>query len=324
MDTARSWLRVAMAVVGVLTLAFYVATAYLLTVALRLLWANRPDPVAFVALLVVTGLLSGYLTYRFGTGNALAGLDARELPPHRAPGVYRIRDDLADAMNCPAPSVYVARLGEPNALVLGGRTPATVVDYSLFTLLEPDEFEAVLAHEFAHLEAGHGLAQTLAYSGVRTLVGVVSLALVPLSFVLRGFAAGLALLRGRPSDWQRTTPGRLHVALAQSLTLLLLAMTVFVRAYSRRQEHAADDRAVEVTGRPLALARALRKIERSSEFRFPFEWLSAPPEEEHPLSRLLSTHPSLDERIERLREKATQADHGSDDGGNWTRIRVGD
>ena len=313
-----------MAVVGVVTLAFYGAAAYLLAVALRAVWANRPNPLALVALLVATGLLSGYLTYRFGTGNALAGLDARELPRSRAPGVYRIRDGLAGAMNCPAPSVYVARLGEPNALVLGGRTPAFVVDYSLFTLLEPDEFEAVLAHEFAHLEAGHGLAQTLAYSAVRTLVGVVALALAPLSFVLRGFAGGFALLQGRPADWQRTTPGRLRIALAQSLTLVLLAMTVFVRAYSRRQEHAADDRAVEVTGRPLALARALRKIERSSDHPFPFEWLSAPREEEHPLSRLLSTHPSLDERIDRLREKAARADRGSDDGGDWTRIRVRD
>lgn len=324
MEKPGSGLRIAMAAVGVVTLAFYGAAAYFLAVAVRVVWANRPDPLALATLLVASGLISGYLTYRFGTGNALAGLDARKLPRYRAPGVYRIRDRLARAMDCPAPPVYVARLGEPNALVLGGRTPAFVVDYSLFALLEPDEFEAVLAHEFAHLEAGHGFAQTLAYSAIRTLVGVVALALAPLSFVLRGFAGGFALLQGRPADWQRTTPGRLRIALAQSLTLVLLALTVFVRAYSRRQEHAADDRAVEVTGRPLALARALRKIERSSDRRFPFEWFAPPREEEHPLARLLSTHPSMDERVDRLREKAERDDRGSGDGGNWTRIRVGD
>ncbi|MEM4780176.1 MAG: M48 family metalloprotease [Halalkalicoccus sp.] len=79
--------------------------------------------------------------------------------------------------------------------------------------------------------------------------------------------------------------------------------TALVRARTRRREFAAADRAAEVTGDPLALARALRRIERAAQprvgpFRIPVE------PEEHPLERVLSTHPPTDERVERLAERA--------------------
>ncbi|QLG62932.1 M48 family metallopeptidase [Halorarum salinum] len=316
-------MRVAMAVVGLATLGFYAVAALLVYLGARALWANRPDPVAFAVLLAAAALASGLLTYRLGPRNALEGLDARELPPNRAPAVYRIRDRLAGATNVPPPRVYVARLGEPNALTLGGRTPALVVDYSLFSLLAADEFEAVLAHEFAHLEVGDGLFQTLAYSVVHSLVGVVALALAPLGFVLRGFGVGIALVGGRPGDWRATPPGRLRTALERALTLLLVGLTALVRAHSRRREHAADDRAAAVTGNPLALARALRKIDRSTGFRFPFAPLSPRRRESGPVGRLLSTHPSVDERIERLEAAAARMERERRER-DWTRIPVRD
>ena len=312
-----------MAAVGVITLATYTVVAYLLYAAVQFVWINRPDPVTFGVLLLAATAVSGYLTYRFGTERALVGLDARPLPRERTPGIYRIRDRLAETMGIPAPALYVARLGEPNALALGGDRPALVLDYTLFGLLDPAEMEGVLAHELAHVEGHDGLTQTLAYSLVQTVVGSVALVLTPLAFVAGGFARGLALVGGRPDAWYRTAPGRLRTGLLQGITLLLVGLTAFVRAYSRSREHAADDRAVEVTGRPLALARALRKIDGASGgvplpplYRLPH----AEREREHPLVRLLSTHPPMDERIDRLRARASDVEYERES--RWTRIPI--
>ncbi len=297
-----------MAVAGVATIAFYAVAASLVARLAGFVWANRPDLLTLAWAFLAATLLSGYLTYRFGTGRTLAGLDARELPRERAPSVHRIVDALSAEMDVSRPRVYVARLDEPNALALGGRPPALVVDYSLFRLLSAAELEGVLAHEFAHIEGRDGLVQTLGHSVVHTAVGLVALALVPLAFVAGGFARGLALVRGEPGRWHHTVPGRLRVGLAQVLTLLLIGLTVFLRAYSRRREHAADDRAVEVTGRPLALARALRKIDRAREGGFPLAPLyRRDASEQHPIGRLLSTHPPMEERVERLRRRAAEA-----------------
>ncbi|WP_284014296.1 M48 family metallopeptidase [Halobaculum litoreum] len=305
---AGTGLRWAMVVAGALTIAFYAVAAVVVWEGVRFLWANRPAPTTVAAVFVGATLLSGYLTYRIGTGRALAGLDARELPRAAAPAVHRIVDDLATAMELDRPRVFVARLGEPNALALGGHTPALVLDYSLFRVLTPAELEAVLAHEFAHIEGRDGLVQTLAHSFVQTLVGTVALAVTPVAFLAGGFARGLALVRGAPDRWHRTVPGRIRVGLERVLTLLLFGLTLSLRAYSRRREHAADDRAVAVTGRPLALASALRKIDDAIDSAFPFApvYRSAKPEPST-LVRLLSTHPPMDERIERLRRTAEES-----------------
>ncbi len=331
-----------MAVAGLFTLGFYTIAAYVVTGAVRFLWANRPDPATVAAVFLAATLLSGYLTYRLGTGRALAGVDARELPRAAAPALHRIVDDLAAAMDLERPRVYVARLGEPNALAIGGHDPALVVDYTLLRLLTAAELQGVLAHEFAHIEGRDGLVQTLGHSLVQTVVGAVALAVTPVAFLAGGFARGLALLRGAPHRWHRTFPGRVRIGLEQVLTLLLFGLTLFLRAYSRHREHAADDRAVAVTGRPLALASALGKIDDAGDRTFPFAPLYRGSEfEESALGRLLSTHPPMDERIGRLRARAEDASRGDDgdrDGvtppgrvravrpnredDGWTRIRI--
>ncbi|MFB6073721.1 MAG: M48 family metallopeptidase [Haloarculaceae archaeon] len=292
--------RLVSAVAGVSVLAGYLLVAYLAVRLLTLLWLAPPDPLATVAAVVVGALVLGYLSYRFGTYRLERSLRAVELTPARAPGYYRCLEALAGEMNVPVPRVLVARLPAPNAFTVGGGNGTLVFDERLFGLLDPDEMDALLAHELAHLEGRDALLQSLAYSLAQVLVVLVGLLVLPVVLLAGGLARGWALLIGRPERWQQSPLGRLQTRSLQALGALGFLATLALLAHSRRREYAADRRAATVTD-PLALARALRTLQRAAD---PDRGLLTPllihGDDENPLSRLLSTHPPMDERIDRL------------------------
>lgn len=295
-----------MAVIGTLLLVAYVGAAILAYEILSFLWRRPPDLTSALFTIGAVTVLAAYLSYRFGTRQLLAGLDATEIEPRQAPGFFRRLERLTSAMEVDRPRVAVARLGVPNAFALGGvRSGVLVFDTSLFRILSPAEREAILAHELAHLETYDALVQTLAYSALRTIVGLLMIPLIPLLLFVVGLARGWAWIRGRPESWSRNPVLIVYYWASLVVTLLAVGLTLVVRAHSRRREFAADDRAVEVTGKPLALARALRKIERASgRERGLLSTLYVKGDEEGVLSRLLSTHPPMDDRIERLLDRA--------------------
>ncbi|WP_436923418.1 M48 family metallopeptidase [Halosimplex amylolyticum] len=300
-------LRGLMAVVGVVTLAVYLAGAYLAYLFARSVWALRPSLSTLALYLAVTTVVFAFVSYQVGTAQILRDLQVWQLPEGRAPALYRRLDAYSAQMRIDRPDVLVAEMGQPNALALGGGLGAghIVVDRRLFGLLTLDELSAICAHELAHIERKDSLVQTFGYSAMQTLSGVVVLVLAPILVVGAGVARGVAWIRGRPEAWSRTVPGRLQRAVAGSVSLVFFALTLALLAHSRRREFAADDRAAEVTGDPIALARALRKIERAS--RSPWSLLSplyVNGEEEGPLTRMLSTHPATDERVERLLDRS--------------------
>ncbi|MFB6138849.1 MAG: M48 family metallopeptidase [Halosimplex sp.] len=300
-------LRGLMVVVGVLTLAVYLAGAYLVSVLARELWAIRPSLSTLALYLGALTVAFAFVSYQVGTARILRDLRAWELPVDRGRPLYDRLDAYSAAMNVERPTVLVAEMGQPNALALGGGFGRghVVVDRRLFRLLTLEELSAICAHELAHIERRDSLVQTFGYSLLQTLSGVVFLALAPLLAVGAGLARGVALVRGRPEAWPRTVPGRLQRGVVGAVSLAFFALTLALLAHSRRREFAADDRAAAVTGDPLALARALRKIERAS--RSPWSLLSplyVHGEDEPPLTRWLSTHPDTDERVERLLARA--------------------
>jgi heat shock protein HtpX len=296
-------LRLAMVVVGVTLFALYAVLAGALYLLLDgfVRGLTRVDVAFTLGLVVVFTLAFGVSSYRFATERLLAGLDARELSPEEAPELRRRVRSLAAELDIDPPAVAVARMTMPNALAVGGGRGTVVLDRRLLGLLGGPELEAIVAHELSHLESRDGLVQTLAYSLVRTLVGLVVLVLAPVALLLRGFSRALAWVRGEP----RRSAGvgeRLYGLAARAVIGTLFVLTLAVRAHSRRREFRADERAAELTGRPVALARALRKIERASR---PASGLLATlyvhaEEDEDPVTRLLATHPPMDERVARL------------------------
>jgi heat shock protein HtpX len=209
-------------------------------------------------------------------------------------------------MDATRPRLLVARMAAPNAMALGGiRDGAIVLDRSLLGLLTADELETLLAHELAHLQSRDSLVQTIAFSAGQSLVWVVVALALPFVLVGAGLRRALDWLGGRPPARPFSPVAEFRHRVGQVVMLGFVALTLLLLAHSRRREFAADDRAADVTGKPLALARALRKIERETEPR----WAMTTPlyvhgDEEGRLTRLLSTHPAMDERVERLVERA--------------------
>lgn len=292
--------------IGVGLLVVYVAAAVLAYELLRFVWQRPPDPITALLTVAVVTVVASYLSYRFGTQQLLAGLGGSEIDQRHAPDLFARLGRLQQRMDIDRPRVVVARLGAPNAFALGGvRSGVLVLDIGLFRLLTPDEREAILAHELAHLENYDAFVQTLAYSVLRTVVGLLLLPLVPLLLLVTGIARAWAWIRGRPGEWGRNPVMFVYYWATLSVTLLAIGLTVLIRAHSRRREYAADDRAVAVTGKPLALARALYKIDQATgRERGLLSTLYVQGDEDGLWTRLLSTHPPMDDRIERLLDRA--------------------
>jgi len=302
----RVGLRVLMALVGLVVLVVYATVAYLGYRLLALVWLARANLLEVVLWTTALTIALGYLSYRFGTVGLLSQVSAADLPRARAPELHRRLDRLAEEMDVSRPRLLVGRMGAPNAMALGGiRDGVVVLDRSVFFLLSADELEALLAHELAHLESKDSLVQTLAYSTGQSLVWVVVLLALPFVLVGSGLRRALDWFRGRPPADALAPVSSLRKRVGRVVMVAFVALTLVMLAHSRRREYAADDRAAAVTGDPLALARALRKIERATEPRL---MLSSPlrvhNDEAESLTRLLSTHPEMDERIDRLVERA--------------------
>lgn len=294
--------RAVMAVVGLTVLLGYLVLAGLGVAVLAWAVAEPPDLRTALLVVVVLGLVGGYVSYRLGTARLLAGMDAVELPRQRAPAVYRRRDRLCERMGLDPPPLLVADIGAPNALSVGGpRGGVVVFDRRLLSLLTLDELEGILAHELAHLESRDAFVQTLAVSSMQTLAGVAYLLLLPVTLVLVGAARAAAWLAGRP---RRAPDVAAFASLGVQLLvgLLLSVFTLLLLAHSRRREYEADERASAVTRRPRALARALAKIHRATDPSWGLRSLLTihGDESEAHWRRWFSTHPPVRERIERL------------------------
>jgi len=214
-----------------------------------------------------------------------------------APELYEMVGRLAGRAGLPTPKVYLIREDQPNAFATG-RNPenaAVAATTGILRLLSPQELEGVIAHELAHVKNRDILTMTVA----ATVAGAISM-LAQFGFLFGG--------AGRDRDNPMGPIGVLFAVLFAPLAAMLIQMTI-----SRTREYSADKLGAEISGNPIGLADALRKISGHAA-RIPMESVernpaSAPLFIVNPLSgqrmdNLFSTHPNVENRIRALEAMA--------------------
>lgn len=239
--------------------------------------------------------------YFFGDRMALAAAQAQEVTPAEAPMLHALADRLAAQYGVPKPRVYVSPDPSPNAFATG-RSPSHAsicVNQGLLQILSQEEVYGVLAHEFAHVRNRDILISTI----VAVLAGAITLLAQIGQF-------GLFWGGGRDEDNQSPL-GLVGVLLF--VILAPLAALLIQLAISRSREYEADHTGAEVSHDPLALASALRKLQRATEVvpsqtaqpAFAHLYLVNPLSGQT-LAGWFSTHPPMEERIRRLEQMAHQ------------------
>jgi heat shock protein HtpX len=265
------------------------------------------DPTAGIATLgfaVLIGALAGLGTYFAGDSLVLTVSGAREVDEKVAPQLMNVVRELAIAANVPMPRVYVIDDTAPNAFATG-RDPkhaSVAITTGLLEKLDREELQGVIAHELSHvrnLDIRFSLI-------VGVMVGTIA---ILADFFLRFTFWGGGRGRNRESGGGG---GAQAVVFVIAIVLAVLAPLIsrFIQlAVNRQREYLADASAVELSRNPYGLERALAKIAGDAEvlevanrgtqhmyFTNPIKKF------EERSSGLMSTHPPIIERINRLRE----------------------
>jgi heat shock protein HtpX len=247
-----------------------------------------------LSLMLVIGLAINFVAYWFSDRLALSVHRARPVSRAEAPGLYTIVERLAARSGLPVPSIHVIPSGSPNAFATG-RGPghaAVAVTEGLLGLMNERELEGILAHELSHIKNRDVLVATIAAA----LAGVIS----TIGYVLQW---GLLLGSGNRDDQRGGGFAVLAWVIVAPIIALLLQLAI-----SRAREYGADASGARLTHDPDGLANALARLHLGVQDR-PYE-LAGPatahlfivnPLHGRTVVSWLSTHPSIEDRIARLR-----------------------
>ncbi|MBA3588343.1 zinc metalloprotease HtpX [Methylibium sp.] len=250
-----------------------------------------------IALLIALGM--NFFSYWFSDKLILKMYNAQEVDETSAPQFYGMVRELAQRAQLPMPRVYLIQENAPNAFATG-RNPdnaAVAATTGILRVLSERELRGVMAHELAHVKHRDILISTIS----ATMAGAISM--------LANFAM---FFGGRGGDGRPANP----IASIAVMLLAPLAASLIQMAISRAREFEADRGGAEISGEPQALASALQKIHRYAQGGIPMEAAERNPATAqmmimNPLSGgglrgLFSTHPSTEERVERLMAMAAQ------------------
>ena len=245
---------------------------------------------ALLALLFAGGM--NFFLYWSSSRMVLRAYRAQVVTEREAPELYAMVDRLRQRAGLPMPTVAVAPHDQPNAFATGRNPEHAVVCVTegLVRLVSRDELEGVIAHELAHIKNHDMLLSTIA----ATMAAAIS------NIAQFGFFFG-----GMNSDDEGGSP----IAGLAMMILAPIAAMLIQFAISRQREFKADAVGAQISGRPLALASALQKLEMGAQ-RIPMQVSPAvaPLAQVNPLAAfkgrgmasLFSTHPSTAERVARL------------------------
>jgi heat shock protein HtpX len=247
---------------------------------------------------IVIAVAYAWFQYYLAGSQALSMAGAIEIQKTDNPRLFRIVENLCIATGTPMPKVYIINDQAPNAFATG-RDPqhASVAATSgLLDLMDDAELEGIMAHELGHVR-NYDIRVSMIVFGLVVAVGFLADMLVRMSF----FAGNR-----RDDNGGGGNPVVMIFGLVAMIIAPLVA-TMVQLAISRQREYLADATGALTTRHPEALASALQKLgaygrpmqKQSSSMAH--MWI-ADPEKPGIAERMLSTHPPIAERIERLHE----------------------
>lgn len=250
--------------------------------------------------LVIAFVITG-ASYWYSDRIAVRAAGAHEVSPQQAPELHGMVEELALSAGLPKPRVHISPSPQPNAFATG-RNPshsAVAVTEGLLRECPPNEVRAVLAHEMAHIRNRD------------ILIGSVAAAIA----TAISFLANMAMFAGMFGGSSDDDDGPSGATLLLMAIVAPVAAGLLQMAVSRSREFEADRVGAQISGDPLALAAALRRLDQSSQ-RTPMDinpaqasaWIVNPlTGRRKDMTRLFMTHPPMDDRIARLEALAREA-----------------
>lgn len=246
-------------------------------------------------------LAINFYTYWNSDKMALRAYNAQPLSESQVPELYELVRELCRKAELPMPRLYVIPTDVPNAFATG-RNPehaAVAVTEGILSMLNRDEIAGVISHELSHVKHRDTLIMTLSASIATAISYIANIAQWAAIF-------GTA----RDEDGNRSNP----IALIVTIVVAPLAATLIQFALSRSREYMADASGARISGKPLALASALLKLDDYAHHRVIPDakpatsglFIINPLAGVGGMANLFSTHPSTEERVKKLREIAAE------------------
>ena len=251
------------------------------------------DNISLLFIIVIGAILYVVIQYFAAGSQALLFTGAIQIEREQNPRLWNMVENISITTGMPMPKVYIINDPAPNAFATG-RDPkhaSIAVTSGLLDIMDDSELEGVLAHEMGHIQ-NFDIRVSMIVFGLVVAVGIIADILLRMMF----------FSRGRDNN----NPVVAILGIVAIIVAPLVAMLVQL-AVSRQREYLADATGALTTRHPEGLASALQKLGeygapvRRKSSSMAHMWISDPDKPGF-AARMLSTHPPIADRIERLHD----------------------